>query len=102
MYEALNKGFKLATGDVIGMIHAGDRLYNNRVVEKIAKFYEENDVDITYGNSLILDENDKAKRINISPAYTSKLAYKGWMPSHQSIYCRKRVFDVAGYYRNDL
>lgn len=102
MYEALNKGFKVATGDVIGMIHAGDRLYNNQVIEKIAKFYEENDVDMTYGNSLIVDADDKVRRMNVSPAYTPKLAYKGWMPSHQSIYCKKRVFDVAGYYRNDL
>jgi glycosyltransferase len=102
MYEALNKGFKAASGDVIGMIHAGDRLYDSRVIEKIAQFYEENDVDMTYGNSLIVDGNDHAKRVNISPAYTPKLAYKGWMPSHQSIYCRKRVFEMAGYYRNDL
>ena len=102
MYEALNKGFKMATGDIVGMIHAGDRLYSSRVIEKIAEFYEDNDVDITYGNSLIVDGNNCVKRVNISPAFTPKLAYKGWMPSHQSIYCRKRVFDVAGFYRNDL
>ena len=103
MYEALNKGFKLATGDVIGMIHAGDRLFDKEVIAKIARFYEENpDVDISYGDSMIVDEKDIARRINCSPDFTPNLPRKGWMPSHQSIYCRKKVFETAGYYRNDL
>ncbi len=103
MYEALNKGFSRATGDVIGMIHAGDRLYNNEVVAKIARFYEDNpSVDLSYGDSMIVDENDVPRRINTSPDYNPNLPSRGWMPSHQSIYCRKKVFEKAGYYRNDL
>lgn len=102
MYEALNKGFKRATGDVIGMIHAGDRLHDRYVIEKIAKFYDEHDVDMTYGHSELVDANDVAKRINKSPKYSKDLVRRGWMPSHQSIYCKKKVFETAGYYRNDL
>lgn len=102
MYEALNKGFKRATGDVIGMIHAGDRLHNEHVIEKIAKFYENHDVDMTYGHSEIVDADDVPKRINKSPEFNRGLIRRGWMPSHQSIYCKKKVFETAGYYRNDL
>lgn len=102
MYEALNKGFQRATGDVVGMIHAGDRLHDKYVIEKIAKFYKENDVDMTYGHSEIVDANDVAKRINKSPEFSRGLVRRGWMPSHQSIYCKKKVFEIAGYYRNDL
>lgn len=102
MYEALNKGFKAATGDVIGMIHAGDRLHDKDVIAKIAKFYEENDVDVTYGHSVIVDVNDNPKRINQSPEYRRGLLKRGWMPSHQSIYCRPAVFEKCGFYRNDL
>lgn len=102
MYEALNKGFSRATGDVIGMIHAGDRLYDNEIVAKIAKFYEEHpEVDLSYGNSIIVDANDVPRRVNTSPSYSPRLPYWGWMPSHQSIYCRKKVFETAGYYRTD-
>ena len=102
MYEALNKGFSRATGDVIGMIHAGDRLFDNGVIAKIAKFYNEHpDVDMSYGNSIIVDANDVVRRVNISPNYSPRLPYRGWMPSHQSIYCRKKVFEIAGYYRTD-
>lgn len=102
MYEALNKGFQRATGDVIGMIHAGDRLHDEYVIEKIAKFYSEHDVDMTYGHSEIVDANDVTKRINKSPEYSLGLIRRGWMPSHQSIYCKKKVFDLCGYYRTDL
>lgn len=102
MYEALNKGFQRATGDVIGMIHAGDRLHDNFVIEKIARFYERHDVDMTYGHSEIVDENDVPKRINKSPEFNGKFIRRGWMPSHQSIYCRKNVFDICGYYRTDI
>ena len=102
MYEALNKGFRAATGDVVGMIHAGDRLYDNSVVEKIAGFYTHNDVDVTYGHSKIVDGNDVPRRINRSPDYSRKLVQQGWMPSHQSIYCRRELFEKYGYYRTDL
>lgn len=102
MYEALNKGFKRATGDVIGMIHAGDRLYDENIIAKIADFYENHDVDMTYGHSKIVDANDVPQRINKSPEFSRNLLRWGWMPSHQSIYCKKKVFDIAGYYRNDL
>ncbi|MCQ2294029.1 MAG: glycosyltransferase [Bacteroidales bacterium] len=102
MYEALDKGFQRATGDVIGMIHSGDRLHDENVIADIAKFYETHDVDMTYGHSRIVNAQDVAQRINKSPEYSMGLIRRGWMPSHQSIYCKKKVFDLCGYYRNDL
>lgn len=102
MYEALNKGFMKATGDVIGMIHAGDRLHNKLVIEKIVKFYNENDVDMIYGHSEIVNKNDVAKRINKSPEFNRNLIRRGWMPSHQSIYCKRQVFDKCGYYHTNI
>lgn len=102
LYDAINKGIKLSTGDVVGVIHAGDRLYNNSVIEKIAQYFAENDIDVSYGHSKIVDKNDKPKRINISPEYKHSLARWGWMPSHQSIYIRRDLFDKYGYYRIDL
>ena len=102
MYEALNKGFRASTGDVVGMIHAGDRLYDKHVIEKIVRYYENNDVDVTYGHSKIVDSNDVPRRINRSAKYSRNMVRRGWMPSHQSIYCRRELFEQLGYYRNDL
>lgn len=102
MYEAINKGIKMATGDVVGLIHAGDRLYESTTIEKIAEFYKNNNVDISYGHSKIVNEYDISKRINVSPQYSRSLVRRGWMPSHQSIYCKRELFEKYGYYRNDL
>ena len=67
IYDAINQGIKAATGDVVGMIHAGDRLYNNHVIEKIAKFYMENDVDMTYANSVLMNVKGKVVRVHKNP-----------------------------------
>lgn len=102
LYDAINKGIHISTGDVIGMIHAGDRLFNNHVIEKIVNHFSHNDIDITYGNSKIVNKNDKSVRINISPEFNRSLVRSGWMPSQQSIYVRKELFAKFGLYRTDL
>ena len=102
LYDAINKGIKIATGDIVGLIHAGDRLYDNLVVEKIAGEFVNNDIDITYGHSKIVNQQDKAVRVNKSPKYKKSLVCWGWMPSHQSIYVRRELFNKYGYYRTDL
>jgi glycosyltransferase len=98
LYDAINKGIKAATGDVVGLIHAGDRLHDNDVIAKIAKHFEENDIDISYGNSKIVNNKGRVVRINKSPEYKHSLARWGWMPSHQSIYVRRELFEKYGYY----
>lgn len=102
MYEALNKGLKAATGDVVGMIHAGDRLYDNQVVEDIANFFSNNDVDLSYGYSWIVDKDGMVKRVNKSPRYSKRLVRWGWMPSHQSIYVKKEMLEKYGYYTQNV
>lgn len=102
LYDAINKGIKMATGDVVGLIHAGDRLHDNHVIEKINRHFMENEIDISYGHSKIVNHRDKPIRINKSPEYNHALARWGWMPSHQSIYVKRELFDKFGYYRTDL
>jgi glycosyltransferase len=102
IYDAINKGFKIASGEVVGMIHAGDKLYDNRVIEDIANHFERFSPDIIYGHSKIVDKKGKAKRINRSPEYKRRLVRYGWMPSHQSIYVKRNLLEKLGYYRTDL
>ena len=103
LYDAINKGIKAATGEIVSLIHAGDRLYNNDVISKIANFYIQNpDVELSYGNSKIVNSEDKVKRINKSPKFSLQLVKSGWMPSHQSIYAKRELFEKFGYYRLDL
>lgn len=101
LYDAINKGFKAASGDIVGMIHAGDRLYDETVLQQVKDFFEKYDVDISYGHSKIVNEKDIPQRINKSPEYKRSLIRRGWMPSHQSIYCKRSLLEKYGYYRLD-
>jgi len=102
LYDAINKGILLATGDVVGLIHAGDRLFDGSVIGKIAEHFEQNDIDVTYGHSLLVNDQDVPIRVNRSPGYRRSLVKRGWMPSHQSIYVRREVLEQIGLYRLEL
>ena len=102
LYDAINTGIKDATGDVVGLIHAGDCLHDNKVIEDIAHFFEGNEVDVMYGHSRIVDSNGKSKRLNISPRFSKSLVKWGWMASHQSIYVKRDVFEKYGYYTQNV
>lgn len=102
LYDAINTGIQAATGDVVGLIHAGDCLHDERVIEDIAQFFKENDVDVMYGHSRIVDSNGNAKRLNISPRFRKCLVKWGWMASHQSIYAKRDVFEKYGFYTQNV
>lgn len=99
IYDAINKGIKNATGDIIGLIHAGDELYDNNVIEKVVRCFSESKIDALYGHSKILSEDgSKVVRINKSPEYNESLFRNGWFPSHQSFYAKRELFDKLGLY----
>jgi len=101
IYDAINKGIKLATGDVVGLIHAGDILFNNHIIGKVLNFFNNFDVDIIYGHDIIVNKNGRVVRDVRSPKYSKIWLKLGWMPPHQSLYIRKELFDQYGYYRLD-
>lgn len=102
MYDAINKGIKLASGDVVGLIHAGDRLFDDQVISRIAGHFISNDIDAMYGHSVLVNQEDEPVRVNKSPQFRKSLFKAGWMPSHQSVYIKKEVIERLGDYRIDL
>ena len=102
LYDAINKGILLATGDVVGLIHAGDRLFNPTVIGKIANHFAQNELDLMYGHSLLVNDRDIPIRVNWSPRYRRSLVKRGWMPSHQSIYIRRNLLEQIGLYKLEL
>ena len=98
VYDAFNKGLKLATGNVIGFLNADDIFYDNNSVLEIVQSFSENDTDIVYGNLDYIDENGKVIRNWISRSYEVGLVKKAWMPAHPTFYCKKNVYDSLGGY----
>lgn len=100
MYEAINKGIRAATGDVIGLIHSDDFFYANDVVSKIVRHFEKTDADFVYGNGLFVDYNntDKVIRNWIGGSYAKWKVRNGWLPLHPTCYIKKSAIDKHGLY----
>lgn len=98
LYEAINKGIRIATGDVIGLLHSDDYLFDNNVITKIAKTIHETGCDFLYGNGLIINEKNKVVRKWISGSYRLWKIRHGWLPMHTSCYIRKKVIEKKGNY----
>jgi len=102
IYNAINKGLSKATGDIIGLLHAGDLFYDNNVISNVVSCFKQGDSDLIYGHSVVYAEDrKKIIRKNVSPKYKDNLMKFGWFPSHQSIYLKSSVFDQCGDYNED-
>lgn len=102
MYDALNKGMQMATGDIIGLVHSNDILASNDVIESIVKVFESKDIDTAYGDLEYVDTEDlnKIYRIWKGKPYKRSLFHSGWMPAHPTFYIKKECFEQYGGYLN--
>ncbi|MDR0872757.1 MAG: glycosyltransferase [Prevotellaceae bacterium] len=97
IYDAMNKGIKLATGNIIGILNSDDILADETTIEQIVSLFEENKCDAVYGN-LIYQSNGKPVRHWKSNKFRSKSLHFGWMPPHPTLYCTKEVYDKLGIF----
>ena len=103
IYDALNKGIKNATGEVIGLLHSDDIFADNTVIEKVADKFVENKTDSVYGDLEYVSAHDVSKRIRYWEAGScdiNKLKH-GWMPPHPSFFVKKKIFDKVGLYNKE-
>ena len=102
VYDAFNKGLKLANGDVVGFLNADDVFYNENSVKEIADAFLNNETDIVYGNLDYVNQDGKIIRNWISMPYEKGLVKKAWMPAHPTFYCKKKVYDQLGGYNDSF
>jgi glycosyltransferase involved in cell wall biosynthesis len=104
LYDAMNKGIKLATGDIVGILNSDDFYIDDKVIEKVIKEFEDKKVDSIYADLVFVKpENlDKTVRYYDSSHFNpSKFAY-GWMPAHPTFFVKKEIYDKYGVFRTDL
>jgi len=102
VYDAFNKGLKLATGDIIGFLNADDVFFNENSVLEIVSAFSNNETDIVYGNLDYVNAEGKVIRNWISKPYEKGLIKKAWMPAHPTFYCKKEVYDRLGDYNDSF
>ena len=102
MYDAINKGIKLATGDIIGVLNSDDMLASADVIMDIVACFDETGTDSIYGDLVYVDQANPRKVLR----YWKGLTYKrfrfnyGWMPAHPTFYMRRELIDQFGCYEN--
>ncbi|WP_295799377.1 glycosyltransferase family 2 protein [Mucilaginibacter sp.] len=101
IYDAMNKGIKLATGDIVGMLNADDYFTDNSVLSHIADAFRKYNADIIYGDLDYINEKDAVVRKWRSGQISRRKLEFGWMPPHPTFYCRRNLFDQFGLYRLD-
>jgi len=105
MYDAINKGLRLASGDIIGLMHSDDVFYDSSVVSKIVgTFLASTTADAVYGDGIYVtnDENEKIVRNRIGGQYDYNKLKSGWLPLHPTVYIRKSVIEKYGDYNLDF
>lgn len=101
IYDALNKGIKMATGDVIGFLHADDLLDDDTTVQNIVEEFERTKADAIYGDlEYVQFQNpEKVVRYWQSKAYKPTLLKTGWMPPHPTLFLKSLVFKEIGGFK---
>lgn len=102
LYDAMNKGLNLATGDIIGVLNSDDTFYDSKVIETIAKFHIENNIDASVGNIIQHKTNGKTVRIYSSKYWNPEKLKIGFMPPHPSVFLKASLFEKYGNYKLDF
>jgi glycosyltransferase involved in cell wall biosynthesis len=101
IYDAMNKGVQLATGEVVGMLNADDYYADEFALKRIVEAFQKNDCDATYAD-LHYKNGPKTTRVWKSGSYKPGAFKRGWMPPHPTFYLKKACYEKCGLYRTDM
>ncbi len=95
IYDALNRGVALATGDVVGFLHSDDFFKDSSVLARIAQVFEDPEVDVCYGDLSYVSAKDITQIVRRWKAgdFRRSCFKYGWMPPHPTVYVRRKVLE---------
>jgi len=102
IYDALNKGIDMASGEIVGFLHADDIFADERVLARIAASFEDPAVDACYGDLVYVrrDDPERVVRSWRPGEYRRKRLRWGWMPPHPTLYVRRALYERHGGFNN--
>lgn len=98
LYDAMNKGIAMASGDLIGILNSDDTFYAETVLEEIAAFHVKNTVDASVGTIVQRTTAGNVVRVYSSKYWTPAKLKIGFMPPHPSIFLKASLFSTYGNY----
>jgi len=103
MYDAMNKGIAMSTGDIVGTLNSDDVYINNQVLSAVAGEFMKEDVDSVFADLVYVrggNLNKIVRYYNSANFHPPKMAY-GWMPAHPTFFVRRMIYEKYGYYKTD-
>lgn len=103
IYDAMNKGIKMSTGEVVGILNSDDFFTTNDVINVVNDTFEKYNPDAIYGDiHFVNDDNlNKIVRYYSSRIFRRGLMKFGFMPAHPSFYIKRKCFDKFGLYNTN-
>jgi glycosyltransferase involved in cell wall biosynthesis len=104
IYDAMNKGIQLATGDIVGLLNADDFYADNKVLDQVAEAFNDPSVQACYADLIYVDKNDTSRILRFwkSRPFRAGLFKHGWMPAHPTFFVRRKVYDQLGKFNLDF
>jgi glycosyltransferase involved in cell wall biosynthesis len=103
IYDAMNKGLKIASGDVIGFLHSDDVYAHSGVLSEVVCEFDKSNLDALYADIAYFASNNPSNVVRMyrSHRFSPKKIAWGWMPAHPSLFLRKGVYDTFGLFKTD-
>lgn len=103
IYDAMNKGIGLATGDMIGMLNSDDLYINNDVISTVVNEFMTKNVNSVFADLVYVrsDDVDKIVRYYSSACFHPKKMAYGWMPAHPTFFVKRKIYEQYGLYKTD-
>lgn len=103
LYDAMNKGIRMATGDIVGIINSDDFYHRRDTLMRVAEAFRSNNIQAVYGDVRFVnpDNLDKTVRYYSSKRFTPKMFRYGFMPAHPTFFTYRKYFEEFGYYKTD-
>jgi glycosyltransferase involved in cell wall biosynthesis len=100
IFDALNKGIKLASGDIIGFLHADDFYASPTVIAQVVAQFQSSGADAVYGDLQYVGKNNPSKIIRnwVAGEYSTKKILNGWMPPHPTLFIKRECYKKYGYF----
>jgi glycosyltransferase involved in cell wall biosynthesis len=103
IYDAMNKGLKLATGDIVGILNSDDFYIDTHVISKVIQIFQDNPIDSMFADLVYVHPNNLEKTVRYydSSHFTPKKFAYGWMPAHPTFFIKREMYEKYGYFKTD-
>lgn len=98
IYDAMNKGISLSSGDIIGILNSDDIYYNENVIEDVVNVFKNKNCEAVFSDLFYVNKNDTNKKVRFWKTGRFRLNsfFSGWHPPHPTLFLKKSIYDKFG------